>query len=84
MSATHVTGTTARLNLLIQCICSFFKQRWGAFQERRSRQKLRAALHELNDRFLADIGISRDEIEYVVSNPTVDPRYVGPGSPTIG
>ena len=82
MSTTHVTGRTVRLDLSIPGICSFFKRHWSAFEERRSRQKLRDALYELNDWYLKDIGISREEIEYVASVPTVDPRYVGPGGLT--
>jgi uncharacterized protein YjiS (DUF1127 family) len=55
----------------------FFRWCWTAFQERRKRARLRAALHTLPDRGLRDIGISRAEIEYLALNGTderIDPR----------
>jgi uncharacterized protein YjiS (DUF1127 family) len=79
MSMNHARGGAIRLNLSIQPICAFLKQYWRAFHEERRRQKLRAALYSLNDHDLKDIGISRDMIEHIGSNPTVDPRFVGPG-----
>ena len=55
-----------------------FLKRWcSALQERRTRAKLRAALHALSDRHLRDIGIARGEIEYLTLNGTderIDPR----------
>jgi uncharacterized protein YjiS (DUF1127 family) len=49
---------------------------WSAFQERRGRQRLRAALCDLNDRELMDMGITRGEIDYVASNRAIDPRGI--------
>ena len=46
----------------------------NALQERRKRQKVRAALYGLNGCDLKDIGISHGEIEFVASNPDIDPR----------
>jgi uncharacterized protein YjiS (DUF1127 family) len=81
MNTNRATGETLRLNFSIQPVWAFFRQYWRGFQEERSRRKLRAALYELNDHDLKDIGISRGMIEHVVSNPRVDPRFVGrPGS----
>jgi uncharacterized protein YjiS (DUF1127 family) len=57
-------------------ISSLFKRYWGAFQERRKRQRLRATLCDLNDFELHDIGITRGEIDYVVSNRSIDPRGI--------
>jgi uncharacterized protein YjiS (DUF1127 family) len=57
-------------------ITSFFKRYWGAFQERRERQRLRLALCDLSDRELMDIGTTRGEIDYVASNRGIDPRGV--------
>src|SRR6476659_9161214 len=57
-------------------VSSFFKRYWGAFQERRIRQRLRLALCDLSDRELMDIGITRGEIDYVASNRGIDPRGV--------
>ena len=49
---------------------------WNALQERRKRAKVRAALYGLNGRDLHDIGISHGDIEYVASNPDIDPRGI--------
>jgi uncharacterized protein YjiS (DUF1127 family) len=49
---------------------------WDAFQGRRERQNLRAALSHLSDRELMDIGTTRGEIDYVASNRDIDPRGV--------
>jgi uncharacterized protein YjiS (DUF1127 family) len=38
---------------------------WNAFQEWRKREKLRTQLCRLTDSELADIGITRGEIDYV-------------------
>ena len=55
-------------------VSSFFKGYWDAFQERRERQRIRATLCDLSDRELMDIGTTRGEIDYVVSNRGIDPR----------
>jgi uncharacterized protein YjiS (DUF1127 family) len=49
---------------------------WAAFQEWRKRTRLQADLIDLSDRELMDIGISRGEIDYVVSHRGSDPRGV--------
>ena len=54
----------------------FIRRCWSALQERRRREKVRAALYVLNDRDLHDIGIAHGDIEYVASNLDVDPRGV--------
>ena len=46
---------------------------WNAFQEWRKRQKLRTELCRLTDSELADIGITRGEIDYVASNRSISP-----------
>ena len=38
------------------------------------RAKVRAALYALNGRDLHDIGVAHSDIEYVASNPNLDPR----------
>jgi uncharacterized protein YjiS (DUF1127 family) len=49
---------------------------WGAFQEWRKRERLRAELSSLGDLELKDIAITRGEVDYVASNRTIDPaRY---------
>jgi uncharacterized protein YjiS (DUF1127 family) len=46
---------------------------WDAFREWRKRGKLRTQLCRLTDSELMDIGITRGEIDYVVSNRSIDP-----------
>ena len=46
---------------------------WNAFQEWRKREKLRTQLCHLTDSELADIGITRGEIDYVASHGGIDP-----------
>jgi uncharacterized protein YjiS (DUF1127 family) len=55
-------------------VAGFIRRCWDALQERRKREKVRAALYGLNDRDLKDVGIAHGEIEYVASNPDIDPR----------
>ncbi len=55
---------------------SLFRSYWGAFQEWRDGERLRADLCGLNDRELQDIGITRGEVDYVASNRSIDPRGV--------
>jgi uncharacterized protein YjiS (DUF1127 family) len=57
-------------------VSSFFKKYWSAFQERRERHRLRAALSDLTDRELMDIGTTRGEIDYVASNRSIESRGV--------
>ena len=52
----------------------FIRRCWSALQERRKREKVRAALYALNGRDLHDIGIAHGEIEYVASHPDSDTR----------
>jgi uncharacterized protein YjiS (DUF1127 family) len=54
----------------------FIGRCWSALQERRERNKVRAALYALNGRDLHDIGIAHSDIEYVASNPNLDPRGI--------
>jgi uncharacterized protein YjiS (DUF1127 family) len=46
---------------------------WNAFQEWRKSEKLRTELCRLTDSELADIGITRGEIDYVASNRSISP-----------
>jgi len=72
MSRTSIvdrSGSTRR-------VFSLFNKYWGAFQEWRKRERLRADLCGLNDRELQDIGITRGEVDYVASNGSIDPRGV--------
>ena len=53
-----------------------FEKYWNAFLEWRKRDKLRIELSRLTDSELADIGISRGDIDYVASHRDIDPRSV--------
>jgi uncharacterized protein YjiS (DUF1127 family) len=46
---------------------------WDAFWKWRKREKLRTRLCSLTDDELMDIGITRGEIDCVVSNRSIDP-----------
>ncbi len=68
MSTTHGATGLGRPAVSAGRVFSFFKRYWGAFQERRKRQKFRATLYDLSDRELMDIGTTRGEIDFVASN----------------
>jgi uncharacterized protein YjiS (DUF1127 family) len=55
---------------------SFFKRYWHAFQAWRERERIRTELSSFSDRELRDIGITHGEIDYFVSNCTIDPRGI--------
>ena len=74
MSATYDATGLRQSAAPARRVSGAFKRYWDAFRERRTRQRLRAALRSLSDRELMDIG--RGEIDYIVSNRSVDPRGV--------
>jgi uncharacterized protein YjiS (DUF1127 family) len=53
-------------------VLSLLKGYWRAFQERRQRQRLRASLHDLSDRELMDIGVTRAEIDCIAARRAID------------
>ena len=57
-------------------VYSPFETYWNAFQEWRKRERLRIQLCRLTDSELADIGITRGEIDYVASHRDIDPRGI--------
>jgi uncharacterized protein YjiS (DUF1127 family) len=57
-------------------VYSSFEQYWNAFLEWRKRNRLRTQLRHLTDSELADIGITRDEIEYMASHREIGPRSI--------
>jgi uncharacterized protein YjiS (DUF1127 family) len=73
MSTLTVLGQAAMSN---RQVAGFIRRCCDALQERRKREKVRAALYGLNGRDLKDIGIAHGEIEYVASNPDIDPRGI--------
>ena len=73
MSTITVSGQPS---LSTRQVPGFIRRCWSALQERRRREKVRAALYVLNDRDLHDIGIAHGDIEYVAANPDIDPRGI--------
>ncbi|MDE5440554.1 DUF1127 domain-containing protein [Bradyrhizobium sp. CSA207] len=57
---------------LARSILSLITRYWRAFQERRRRQGPRVTLQDLSDRELMDIGLTRDEIDYVTLERAID------------
>jgi uncharacterized protein YjiS (DUF1127 family) len=68
----QTSGSTRR-------VASFIWKYWGAFQQHRERQKLRATMSGLSDRELMDIGTSRSEIDYVASHRGIAQRSIRSG-----
>ena len=79
MSTTYGATGLGQTSASTLRVSSLFKRYWVAFQERRSRQRLRATLGDLSDRELMDIGTTRGEIDYVASNRDIDPRGIRSG-----
>ena len=79
---TNITSETARdaaglgldlpIALTTRNVLGLLKRYWRAFQERRQRQSLRADLAGLSDRGLMDIGLTRDEIDYIAPQRAID------------
>jgi uncharacterized protein YjiS (DUF1127 family) len=76
MSTAHGATWLEQTSASTRHVSSLFWRYCGAFQERRERQRLRAALSDLTDRELMDIGTTRGEIDYVASNRDTDPRGI--------
>jgi uncharacterized protein YjiS (DUF1127 family) len=76
MDTTFSTTGLAKTARSTRRVFNLFRRYWDAFQERRKRERLRADLCGLDDRELQDIGITRGEVDYVVSNGSIDPRGV--------
>ena len=79
MSSTHGTTWLERTSVSTRHVSSFIWKYWDAFQERRERPKLHAALSDLSDRELMDIGSTRGEIDYIASNRGIEPRGIRSG-----
>jgi uncharacterized protein YjiS (DUF1127 family) len=82
MSTTYGATGLGQTAVSTRRVSSLFRRYWDAFQarrkERRKRQRERAELCRLNDWELMDIGMTRGEIEYVVSNRSFDREESGP------
>ena len=55
-----------------QSVLGLLKLYWRAFQQRRRRESLRAALSCLDDKQLMDIGLTRGEIDYLTPQRAID------------
>ena len=53
-------------------VLSLLKRYWRAFQTRRQRQSSGTALPDLSDKQLIDIGLTRDEIDYITPQRAID------------
>ena len=51
---------------------SLLKRYWRAFGEWRQRQGSRTSLHDLSDRELMDIGVTREEIDHLAPHRAID------------
>jgi uncharacterized protein YjiS (DUF1127 family) len=71
--STIQTSTELRPATAKRQIYSPLEAYWNTFQEWRKREKLRTELCRLTDSELADIGITRGEIDYVASNRSISP-----------
>jgi uncharacterized protein YjiS (DUF1127 family) len=69
LSEKDAAGLTAAST---RSVLSLLKRYWRAFQERRRRQSLRGTLHDLSDRELMDIGVTRGEIDYIARHRAID------------
>ena len=76
MSTTYGATGLVQTAASTRRVSSFFRRYCDAFQERRKRQRLQATLCDLSDRELMDIGTTRGEVDYVVSNRGIDPRGI--------
>ncbi|RQH01687.1 DUF1127 domain-containing protein [Bradyrhizobium sp. RP6] len=61
---------TARLRLVLSIVPSLLTRYWQAFQELRPCS--RVTLHDLSDRELMDIGLTRSEIESIAPEATIE------------
>src|SRR5262245_52964466 len=53
-------------------LLGLLKRYWRAFQQRRQCESLRVSLHDLSDRELMDIGLTRGEIDYIACHRAID------------
>jgi uncharacterized protein YjiS (DUF1127 family) len=76
MSTTYGATGLGQTAASTRSASSYFEKYRSAFRERRERRRLRAALCDLSDRELTDIGTTRGEIDYVALNRGIDPRGI--------
>lgn len=74
MSITYGATGLRRTAAKRRYVSHFFRQYWRAFMQWRSRVRVQAAMCNLSDRELMDIGTTRGEIDYVAMHQGFDPR----------
>ena len=79
MSKTHSTMWLKQTSISTRSVSSFIWKYWDAFREHRERQNFHAAISDLSDRELTDIGNTRGEIDCVASRRGIDPRGIRSG-----
>jgi uncharacterized protein YjiS (DUF1127 family) len=53
-------------------VSSLLQGYWRAFRKRRQRERLRVSLHDLSDRELMDIGLTRSDIDYIADGRAIE------------
>ncbi len=53
-------------------VVSLLQGYWRAFRKRRQRERWRVNLHDLSDRELMDIGLTRSDIDYIVAGQAIE------------
>ena len=76
MSTTYGDTGLGQTAIATRRVSNIFRKWLIAYRQRRQRRRLQAALCNLSDRELMDIGTTRGEIDYVVSNSSIDPRGI--------
>lgn len=76
MNTTYSAAGLGQTTVTTQCVSSFRRRCWVAFQKWSQRGRLQDELHNLSDRALPDIGVTRGEIEYHALNSPADTRGV--------
>jgi uncharacterized protein YjiS (DUF1127 family) len=57
---------------LARSVLSSLQGYWREFRKRRQRERLRVSLHDLSDRELMDIGLTRSDIDYIVAGRAIE------------
>jgi uncharacterized protein YjiS (DUF1127 family) len=53
-------------------VLSLLQGYWRAFRKRRQRERVRVGLHDLSDRELMDIGLTRSDIDCIVASRAIE------------
>ena len=66
-------STRSAFALLLGC--------WRAFRRWRQRESVRVSLHDLSDRELMDIGLTRSDVDYIAAGRAIERLRDGTGHP---